>query len=439
MKILLLQSYLGRPEKPIYPLGLAYLGAVLSEYELQAFDPNVSFDPYGELSRRLEEFNPEVVGISLRNLDTTQYRDPFVYLSSLQPTLDMIRSKVQKARIIIGGSGFSIYARGIMERFSELDYGVMLEAEESFPVLLKNLEDPSEIPGILYRENGEVKFSRPPVLPDFDSLPSPKWDLIDPAPYLGQLDTIGVQAKRGCGLKCAYCTYFFLNGSHYRLRSPEKIVAEIKDLVERFKVDHFIFVDSVFNIPRQHAVEVCEELIRQKVKVPWTGWYNERQFDEEFFKIAKEAGCRYFSFSPDAYSNASLKSLQKNLQVADIQRVYEIARREPGVSFGYNFFVNPPGQTYADFLRLMAFWLRVRLTLRGRLYGFGLGNIRVEPDTEILRIAVEEGVIGKDVDLLAETSEELSRLFYTNPRTPLINSAFKAFGLLAKIKHRIRH
>jgi putative variant cofactor biosynthesis B12-binding/radical SAM domain protein 1 len=438
VKIFLIQSYLGRPEKPIYPLGLAYLGAVLTDHELEAFDPNVSTDPYGELSKRLEEFDPDIVGISLRNLDTTQYRDPFVYLSSLQPTLDIIRSKAGKARIIIGGSGFSIYAQGIMERFPELDCGVLLEAEESFPALLRNPSAPSEIPGILYRKNGEVKLSGPPELPDFDSLPSPRWDVIDPAPYLGQLDTIGIQAKRGCGLKCAYCTYYFLNGSHYRLRNPEKIVTEIEELTGRFNIDHFIFVDSVFNIPRQHAVEVCEELIRQKVKVTWTGWYNERQFDEEIFKLAREAGCRYFSFSPDAYSDASLKLLQKNLRVTDIQRVYEIAQREPGVSFGYNFFVNPPGQTYADFLRLMAFWLRVRLTLRGRLYGFGLGNIRVEPDTEILRIAIEEGVIGEDEDLLAETGEELSRLFYTNPGTPLINTAFKVFGLMAKIKHRIR-
>lgn len=438
MKVFLIQSYLGRPEKPIYPLGLAYLGASLPDYDLQAFDPNVSSDPYGDLSSKLEQFSPDIVGISLRNLDTTQYRDPFVYLSSIQPTLDSLKRSAPKARVIIGGSGFSIYAKSIMERFRELEFGVMLEAEESFPDLLKNLDDPNDVPGIFYRRDGEIRLTSQPKLPDFDALPSPKWDIVDMAPYLGQLDTIGVQSKRGCGLKCAYCTYFFLNGSHYRLRSPEKIVAEIKELVGRFKIDHFIFVDSVFNIPKQHAVDVCEEMIRQKVKVPWTGWYNERQFDEEFFKVTKEAGCRYFSFSPDAYSDVSLRLLQKNLGVKDIRRVYEIAKRYGDVFFGYNFFVNPPGQTYRDFVRLMSFWLRARLRLRGRLYGFGLGNIRVEPGTEILRIAHEEGVIKEDANLLAETSEELSRLFYTNPKTTLINPAFKIFGLLAAIKQWVR-
>lgn len=390
------------------------------------------------MESQLRKFAPDIVGISLRNIDTTQYRDPFVYLSTLRPTLKIIKENTPKALIIIGGSGFSIYARGIMERFPELDYGVLLEAEESLPDLLSNIDHPQNVPGVLFRRNDHVQLSSPPVLPDFDILPSPQWDIVALEPYKKQLDTIGIQAKRGCGLKCAYCTYFFLNGSHYRLRSPEKIVSEITEVISNFNIDHFIFVDSVFNIPRQHAEDVCRELIRQKVKIPWTGWFNERQFDRDFLKLAKEAGCRYFSFSPDAYSNASLKLLQKNLRKEDILRVYNLAKQEEGVYFGYNFFVNPPGQTYIDFIRLMSFWLRVRIHLSGKLYGFGLGNIRVEPDTEILRIAIEEDVLPPDIDLLAESSEELKRLFYTNPGTSVINGFFKVFGLLANIKHRLR-
>jgi len=438
LKVFLLQSYLGRSEKPIYPLGLAYLGACLSDHEVQAFDPNVSSDPYGELERRLRRFQPDVVGISLRNVDTTQYRDPFVYLSALKPTLEAIQRGAPQAIRIIGGAGFSIYAKGIMERFPDIECGILLEAEESFPALLKDFDHPERVAGIYYRQNNQVNLSSPPALPDFDALPSPQWDIVDLEPYKGQLDTVGVQAKRGCGLKCAYCTYYFLNGAHYRLRSPEKIVAEIDELITNFRIDHFIFVDSVFNIPRDHAEQVCRELIRQKVRVPWTAWYNDREFNDDFFKLAREAGCRYFSFSPDAYSDRSLKILKKNLRVKDIQRVYNMAKRENGVYFGWNFFVNPPGQTYIDFIRLMLFWLGVRLRLRKKLYGFGLGNIRVEPDTEIYRIAREEGVLSENSDLLALTSDELRGLFYTNPGTPFVDTLFRMYGLLAGIKHSIR-
>ncbi|RJP80639.1 MAG: radical SAM protein [Candidatus Zixiibacteriota bacterium] len=437
MKIFLLQSYLGRSEKPIYPLGLAYLGASLRDHEVLAFDPNVAADPYGELAARLGRFRPDVVGISLRNVDTTQYRDAYLYLATLRPTLKIIAEHAPGARTIIGGAGFSIYAQGLMERYRELDFGILLEAEEAFPALLADLDRPEAVPGVFYRANGEVRLSGPPKLPDFDALPAPRWDVVDMAPYKGLLDAIGVQAKRGCGLKCAYCTYYFLNGAHYRLRSPEKIVAEIAELKGRFGVDTFMFVDSIFNVPPRHAEEICRELIRQKVDIPWSAWYNEHTFSEDFYRLARQAGCRHFSFSPDAFSDRSLKLLRKSLSKKDILRVYDLARREDA-SFGWNFFVNPPGQTYGDFARLMAFWLKVKFTLRGKLYGFGLGNIRIEPDTEIQRLAVEQGVIPGDAGLLPETEEQLRTLFYTNPETPGINVLFKLYDGLAQLKRRVK-
>jgi radical SAM superfamily enzyme YgiQ (UPF0313 family) len=437
LKIFLLQSYLGRPEKPIYPIGLAYLGSCLKDHELQAYDPNISSRPYGELAERLRSFAPDVVGISLRNIDTTQYRDPYLYTSTLRPTLDVILKNAPRARCIIGGSGFSIYAPSIMERYPEFDFGVMLEAEESLPALISDLSNPQAVPGIFYRSNGQVLLSGPPKLPDFDALPPPQWDVVDIRPYASQMDAFGIQAKRGCGLRCAYCTYYFLNGAHYRLRSPAKLAEEIAALRANFKIDTFMFVDSVFNIPQQHAEEICRELMRVKIDIPWSAWYNERLFSADFYKLAREAGCKHFSFSPDAFSNKSLEMLKKNLRVKDIMKVYDIARQSQDATFGWNFFVNPPGQTYGDFLRLMLFWLKTRIFLRGKLYGFGLGNIRVEPDTEMYRLAVAQGVIPGDADLLPETEDELRRLFYTNPETPLVNTLFKSYALLAAIKRRV--
>lgn len=437
MKILLLQSYLGRPEKPIFPLGLACLCACLDGHEVRVFDPNVASDPYGDMAGSLQRFQPEVVGISLRNIDTTQFRDPYLYLATLQPTLDLVARHAPKARRVIGGSGFSIYAAALMERFPDLDFGIYLEGERSFPALLADMDHPEAVPGVFYHKDGRVCLSSPPQLPDFDTLPAPRWEAFDLAPYKGLIDTIGVQAKRGCGLKCAYCTYAFLNGSAYRLRSPEKIVAEIIDLQDRLKADHFMFVDSTFNVPPSHAEAICRELIRRKVRLPWSAWYNERAFTRDFYRLAREAGCKHFSFSPDALCNRALKMLKKNIQVSDIYKVYELAKSQTGVNFGFNFFVNPPGQTYGDFLRLMLFWAQTKYHLRGKNYGFGLGNIRLEPDTEAYRLALELGVITSDVNLLPENEAELRRLFFTNPDTPLINVAFKFFDLLSRVKRRL--
>lgn len=437
LKIFLIQSYLGRAEAPIYPLGLAYLGACLKGHEVCAYDPNVASDPYGKMASRLEHFQPDVVGISLRNIDTTQYRDPYLYTSALRPTLEIVKKHAPAAHRVIGGSGFSIYAQAIMQRFPEIDFGVLLEAEESFPALLNQLDYPERVPGIYYRSNGLVQLSAAPRLPDFDALPSPRWDIVDLEPYTREFEAIGIQAKRGCGLRCAYCTYYFLNGSHYRLRSPEKIVAEIADLKARFKIERFMFVDSIFNIPQPHAERICQELIRQKLNLRWAAWFNERVLSQDFYRLAREAGCHHFIFSPDAYSDRWLKILDKNLRVKDITKAFEIARNADGGGFAWNFFVNPPGQTYGDFFRLMLFGLKVRIQLRKKFYGLHLGNIRLEPETQMCRLALEQGVIKPETDLLPESVGELRKLFYTNPETPLINLTFKVYDRLAALKHRI--
>ncbi len=437
MKILLVQAYLGRREKLVYPLGLAYLGAMLRDHEVRILDLNVFDNPYGALAERLRDFQPDVVGLSQRNVDNTQFRDPFVYVPTLRPTLETIIQHAPKARRIIGGSGFSIFARDFMLRFPEIEMGVLLEAEESFPELLADLDHPENATGVLFRRDGEIVQSSPPRLLDFNALPTPRWDLIDAEPYKGQVDAIGIQSKRGCILKCAYCTYSFLNGAYYRLRDPQKIVADIAELKRLFDIDRFMFVDSIFNIPEAHAVAICEEIIRQKLNVPWSAWFNERAFSEDFYKLAREAGCKYFSFSPDGFSEKTLKILQKNSRVEDIYKVYEIAKKSNGAEFGFNFFINPPGQTYKDFFRLMIFWQKARYHLRDKQYGFGLTNIRIEPDTAIYRLALEQGVIRQDTNLLPETQEELHALFYTNPDTPLIDLMFRGIEIIAKLKRRI--
>jgi radical SAM superfamily enzyme YgiQ (UPF0313 family) len=173
--------------------------------------------------------------------------------------------------------------------------------------------------------------------------------------------------------------------------------------------------------------------------VPWTAWFNERVLDDDFYKLAYEAGCRHFIFSPDAFSDRSLKLLRKNLRVQDILKVFEMAKRQTGARFAFNFFANPPGQTYGDFFKLMKFWLKVRISLGAeKLYYFSLNNIRIEPETEIFRLAVEEGVIRPDANLLPMNSQELLPLFYSNPGTPLVNVYFKVFDAMVRMKKAIR-
>ena len=422
MKILLIQQDTGQRviKYPLYPIGLSYLAAVLTDHDVRIFDPNVYDYPacLDELRKEVASFKPDVVGISIRNVDTTQRKDPFVSFNTVKPTLDAVLEVKPDTKIVAGGTGFSIHAREIMSTVPEIEYGVYLEGEESFPELLSNLRTPEKVKGVFYRCNSEVVFSGPRTNPDFERLSIPRRDpgVIDITRYHGPLHNIvGVQSKRGCVFSCTYCTYVFLNESRVRLRKPAHVADEIEQLVNEFGVKGFTFVDSIFNMPESHAREICEEMIRRKINVTWGAWLTPLKITEEFLLLMREAGCRHIGYSPDAVTDRGLNVLQKGFSAADLERSIQLAKKIKDVAVGYGFFCAYPGMTMRETLKTLFMFFRIPLVLPGR-GGVGLGWIRIEPHTEIFAMAVKEGVMAQDIKMLPENEAELAELFYV-PRS----------------------
>lgn len=418
MNILLVQSYLGRKEESnLYPIGLAYLKTALKDHNVTIYDPNVDKNPFPDgLIKVVKETCPEVVGISLRNVDTTIYADRFLYYKTLKPTLRVIKEISQDIKIIIGSTAFSMFAEEIMKRHPAIDFGIYLEAEESLPELLDHLHEPEKVSGVFFRRGGEVVFTGKREPPDFARLPTPIRDaeLLKKYSVPG---SVGIQAKRGCVMNCLYCTYPFLSGTKLRMRLPSDVVNEIEYLVKKQGLKHLTFVDPVFNYPASHAADICREIIRREVKFNWGAWYNEHYLNDELVTLAIEAGCDCFSFSPDGITQMGLKTLKKDITPEDTERVYRIARRHRKMRVMFNFFAFPPGQGLYHFLILTIFFLKCKLFLRKRLLGFGVGTIRVEPNTGAASMAIKDGLIKPDESLLPETDQELVRYFYIPPST----------------------
>lgn len=422
MKILLIQQDTGQRKIkfPLYPIGLSYLAAVLTRHEVRIFDPNVYDYPacLDVLRRELSTFQPDIAGISIRNVDTTQRKDLFVNFNTVRPTLDVVRQIAPDARIIAGGTGFSIHAREIMQAMPEIEYGVYLEGEESFPELLDNLDTPENVSGVFYRRNGELLFSGKRKGPDFSSLPMPRRDpsVIDMRQYLGPLhNIIGIQSKRGCAFSCSYCTYVLLNQSRLRLRNPVHVVDEIEQMVNVYGVKGFTFVDSVFNMPESHAREICQEIIRRKIKVSWGAWLTPLKLTEDFLFLMREAGCKHIGISPDAVTDRGLLELEKGFTMDDVEKSLQMAKKVKGVAFGYSFFCAYPGMDWSEVWKTIVMFFRIPLTLPGR-GGVGLGWIRVEPNTKIFESAIREGVMQRDMPHLPKNEEELAQLFYISKR-----------------------
>ena len=424
MKVLLIQSYLGGSEPLVFPLGLSSLAASIKGHKVNIFDTNVFSNPPNELVALLKSFTPDILGISLRNIDSTNKRKVVFYYPYLKEMIDLIKDVMSNhCKIIIGGSGFSMFAREIMQDEPRIDYGVFLEGEGTLPELLDNLERPERVKSIYYRKDSKLFFTglKDPI--DISSFALPDRTLIDVGLYTETPDSIGVETKRGCVLHCIYCVYGFLNGRKLRFRAPEMVVNDIEFIADNLHVKNFTFVDSVFNFPLNHAEAICREIIRRKINISWSAWFNEGFITEEFIQLAVGAGCNKIILSPDGFSDKSLSLLGKSFKNKDILRVFDILKNVDGIEVCYNFFKNPPGQDFSNFTGLMSFYLKAKHQLKNMVH-FEFNSIRIEPHTKLFELSIKEGLITKDDNLLYPK-------YYTKKDTIYYE---KLFNLLLRLK-----
>lgn len=416
MHILLVQSLVSKIEDLVYPLGLAYLAASLMDHghEVVIFDTNTANNAYQALGNLLSRQHWDAVGLSLRNIDNQQRINLHYYYKTFQEVLRVVEEHRKNAKIIVGGAGFSMFPSEVMGENPAIDFGMVLEAEESLPELLAHLDHPDAVLGVYYRQNGKPVFTGPRALPDFGKLPRPTRALLDMTPYLNNPLSIGVQTKRGCPLTCAYCNYPYLNGSVWRKRDPGDICDEIEELRDRYGVRHIDFADSVFNVPHDYSTRILETMIARDLNVSWTGYVHLRGVTKEYLRLAIRSGCKTMVFSPDAISPGGLKGLKKGIRTEDVEHAMSLSR-DPEfkhLTMAFCFFINPPGENLAGWIRTMWVFFLSKIKLGPNAF---VNWIRIEPNTEVYRLCVEEhGYVFNT--LLPKTTQELGKLFYCEPK-----------------------
>lgn len=408
MRILLVQAFTALDMELVYPIGLAYLAAHLDGHEVEIFDLNVHReDPYTPFGQVLDRLKPDVVGISLRNMKVGM---PGLFTDDFEPqqqAIEFVKKRLPGVVVVAGGTAFSLYSEAMMNRLPAIDLGVWGEAEESFPELLRKLDRPWEVKGVYYRDPGsrDLKFTGYPDKIEFKSLRHPRRDLVDHAPYLASsFVSVGVQAKRGCALRCIHCSDTYLLGHQVRMRDPKDVVDEMQELVEDHGVQQMFFCDQIFNIPVNHAIDICKEIVDRRLEVAWSAWFNEHRntLPDELMVWLKRAGCGLLSFSPDHVDDRMLKNLDKNFRHEDMLYTVQVAKKH-GMDVEYSFFLNSPGEDWRSLAAIFKFLIHARLQLGGQLRMFTLlmmQPIRIYPHTRLAELARESGLITPDNDLI---------------------------------------
>jgi len=344
------------------PLGLLYVMASTPRRHERAL-LDLCFEPRPEeaLELWLQRTPHDLIALGMRNVQNNDY-------SGIQDNLHYYRGLIEVARrvsdapIVLGGGGFSVMPAELMEHLRP-DFGIAGEGERAFAQLVEALEVEGDegnaaldAIGSLFRFVGGVVVGNPPE-PEFivmDDLPVPERSLVDER-YSTRFGIESVQTKRGCALQCAYCSYPLIEGRVGRVRRPEAVVEEMQAVMaDRPNTRHFFIVDSVFNLPRTHAKNVCRALIDRKWTVPWTCYANPLGFDREFAELSRRAGCAGMEIGSDSGCDEVLKRLRKGFGTAEIRRLHEICQ-DTGLPDCHTFILGTQGESLADVRRSLDF------------------------------------------------------------------------------------
>ncbi len=394
MRILLISVNREKMPYPVFPLGMAYLARTLREggHTIEVLDLCFSQAPSADLKDVFQRFGPDLIGLSLRNLDNLTYPTSLSYLKKVEEVIQVCRQS-SSSRVIIGGSGYSLAPKELLQ-YLDVDFGIVGEGEEVFLQLVMSIERGEPIfpfPHLLMKEKPfphSIEGAR--VFP----IKAPDRTLFETRRYLEAGGMGNIQTKRGCPFSCIYCTYPLLEGKGIRLREAGEVVEELRYLIQEEGVDYIYFVDDIFNYPPSYAEELCRAMVRDQVKVRWTAFVNPGFLTESLLHWMKEAGCVGIEFGTDSGSPRMLKNYKKSFTTEDVIRASELCSSLRVNQCHYLLFGGPgeEEETIEETFRLMD-----RLDPTAIIAMLG---IRIYPGTEMERVSRSQGVIDQDSNLI---------------------------------------
>lgn len=394
MQILLISANTEQEPYPVEPIGIAYVAASLVEagHDVRILDLCFEDDGAASASKAVKDFDPGLVGISLRNVDNLTYPKGVFYLPAVRKTAEALR-KATASPIILGGSGFSLFPQESLE-YIGIEYGIVGEGEAAIKEFAGRVEkggDLNGIPGLVTRNPSRI-FPKAEVK-DFGTL-SPARDLLDKDKYCEAGGMANVQTKRGCPFECVYCTYPVLEGKKLRLRDPLDVCEEIDRLYRQRDTDYFFFVDDIFNIPADHAAGICEELIRKRIKIRWACFCTPKGITKDLLSAMKAAGCAGIEFGTDGGTDKTLEAMGKGFTTEDVERAQRLCAGA-NVEAAHYLILGGPGETKETLQQTYSFMEKIRPRAVIAMLG-----VRIYPGTRLQIIAEEQGFIKKGESLL---------------------------------------
>jgi len=305
------------------------LGVVSGELPLDA-------SLYQRIASEILRREPEAVGLTTLGCNFICTVKIATYLKRAQPELP----------ILLGGPHATILDRQILESFPQFDVIARNEAELTLLPLLdalpRRLFDP--IPGITFRRGDEIVVNEgTPLIDDLDALP---WAAYHSYPIQAlKLTSLRVEAGRGCPFRCTFCSTASFFGRRYRLKSAERLCAELDHLHAQYGIAHFSLTHDLFTVSKVKVAEFCEAV--QGRGYTWSCSARMDCVDARLLERMYAAGCRSIYYGIETGSRRMQKIVDKGLDLALFTPILDATQRV-GMSATASFITGYPEEEQAD-------------------------------------------------------------------------------------------
>jgi anaerobic magnesium-protoporphyrin IX monomethyl ester cyclase len=310
-----------------------YAAGVLSAagHRVEIVEAYLEHLSYETVKQRIRDIKPDLLGVHM------------VYHWQTDKELFGLLEEVKREGLAgyITAYGFypTFYFEEILRACSAIDSVMTGEPESVFAELAEAIDGHagfSDIPGLARLDGcGNVTCSRRKPIEDLDGLPFPVR-----TEAMFRLPEVNLQGSRGCYGQCTFCCInpFYANGSHWRGRSPENIIAEIDMLIAQQGVKDFYFTDPNFFGPgmqgQKRAMLLAALLKTRNIHFGIEARVND--IHDETIAALVEAGLRHILIGLESGNDTCLKRLNKRTTVAQNERAIDILRKhslEPNVGF----------------------------------------------------------------------------------------------------------
>lgn len=393
LKVLLLKPY-SRSDEVIPPLGLGYLATAIREkHDVEILDGDKERLTPEKFKKELKIKQYNIIGIQMFTFQVALVKKYIRFIKKILP----------EAKIILGGPHPSCSPLGIFRFFPEADWVFKGEAEIGLANLLDLVaidNNPSReklagvIPGLIWRDNGQVVANPPVFVENLDSLGMPAWDLLRPDTYplsphggfFKNYPVAPIVTTRGCPFNCTFCAGHLITGKKIRFRSPENIMEEIRLLHDQYGIREIHIEDDNFTFNKNFVKEFCAELKKSNLGISWTCPNGVRldTLDEELILIMKDAGLYGISVGIESGSDRILQHMKKGITKEQISEKINLIKR-CGLSVSGFFILGYPTENKEDILATINFAIELGL----QRAGFSL--FKPFPGTEITKMLIEKG------------------------------------------------